>query len=716
MRRTTVLFWAFGLAALLLATGCGGATKTPTVSGISPSSATTTTSTPTIAAHVKVTPEGATFGATQTQKYTAAMSDGTAASFTWSLSDCTDNCGTLTADGMYTAPATVSKVTSMRVRAISQSNSSMVGIAYLTLMPISVTVSPTAVARMGPNAARPFAAAVKYDSMHQGVIWTLSGAGCSGSACGTVTDATATSVMYHAPSIAPDPPTIMLKANSVTDPNQSGVAGLIVTGSAAQYTLQGSYAFLIQGKRSSDTSDTTDSGGDVAMAGHLHIDGEGVVSGVWDATLKASGGIMEPISGRYSIDAEGVGTLSLQASSGMWNFAMAVKPGGDEAALLWTPDNPIPTSIGIQSGYMLRQDTNKFSMGSVEGDRVLALTFMNTGALGRVTSDVAGNVSNGQMDLTWKGGSMYFFTSGTVTGAFTSPDALTGRGTAALTVAPGPDASLETFHFAYYIVSDQKMLLVQADPNTWQWPVLRGEARRQKGGGTFTNGSWNIPVIYNLNSDDAGNWFTPFATIGVIRPNGAGSLTEIWDNNEIVEDVGTVITLKSSASGTYSVSPNGRVQLSLPGVSLNLYHPHVGVAYLTDVNQGYVIREQIFGTPFGYFEAQTSAPFGGYGLAGTYNASAAGPPRTFKGEQDIGLVTLASDGSAAVFISAGFQLLNSTGTYAVSDDGRGVMNLTDIGSGKQKTIVFWAVSANRLLALVSMSADDQDPMLVELSR
>ncbi|HWR14606.1 MAG TPA: hypothetical protein VN577_07240 [Terriglobales bacterium] len=594
------------------------------------------------------------------------------------------------------------------------------GTTYLNLMPVSVTIWPAAVVRLAANQGRPFTAVVSYDPVNQGVTWSVSGAGCSGSTCGTLTNATATSVTYEAPSNAPAPATVTLKATSVTDPNQSGTAALVVMGSASQYRLQGAYAFLIQGWRASEIAGDYEGGGEMAIAGHIDIDANGNVSGIWDATVKASGGAMEPIAGNYTAESDGIGTITLRASSGTWTFMVAGTSGGDSAALWQSPSNHPPLStIAIQSGYMLRQNTNAFSMASVQGDRVLALTFMNIAALGRLTCGTEGNVGNGQMDFTWGGSVMRFFTTGTMTGMFTLPDPLTGRGTVALTVTPGPDSSPETFHFAYYIVSNAKMLLVQSDANTWLIPVLRGEARRQNDAGTFTNASWNIPVIYNLNSDDAGSWWSPFATIGVIRPDGTGSLAEVSDNTEVVEDVGIVVTMRSTDSGTYSVSPNGRVALSLPGIPLNLYRPHVGVAYLTGVNEGYLIREQIFGTPFGYFEPQTVAPFGGYGLAGTYTASVAGPPRTFKPEQEIGLVNLATDGSATIFLSVDrggglFQLMDWAGTYTTSDDGRGVMNLTDRADGEQKTVVFWAVSANRLLALVSM--EDADPRLVELVR
>jgi hypothetical protein len=44
------------------------------------------------------------------------------------------------------------------------------------------------------------------------------------------------------------------------------------------------------------------------------------------------------------------------------------------------------------------------------------------------------------------------------------------------------------------------------------------------------------------------------------------------------------------------------------------------------------------------------------------------------------------------------------------------MNLNDSVSGQQKEIVFWAVSPDRALAILSMSADDEFPIVVEMRR
>src|SRR5712691_3578426 len=73
-----------------------------------------------------------------------------------------------------------------------------------------------------------FTAAVTNDSQSKGVTWTLSGSGCSGTACGTLSNVTTTSVTYTAP---PNPATVTLTATSVSDNTKSGAATITVTSS-----------------------------------------------------------------------------------------------------------------------------------------------------------------------------------------------------------------------------------------------------------------------------------------------------------------------------------------------------------------------------------------------------------------------------------------------------------------------------------------------------
>ena len=86
--------------------------------------------------------------------------------------------------------------------------------------PISVSLAPTS-AGVQVNQTQPFTATVQNDAQNKGVAWSLSGTGCSGNACGTLTNVTTTSVTYNAPASAPNPATVGLTATSVADNTKS---------------------------------------------------------------------------------------------------------------------------------------------------------------------------------------------------------------------------------------------------------------------------------------------------------------------------------------------------------------------------------------------------------------------------------------------------------------------------------------------------------------
>jgi hypothetical protein len=71
-------------------------------------------------------------------------------------------------------------------------------------------------------------ARVTNDLANRGVTWSLSGSGCAGAACGTLSNQTATSVTYTAPSTVTASLSIQVVATSVADSTKSGPAPLTV--------------------------------------------------------------------------------------------------------------------------------------------------------------------------------------------------------------------------------------------------------------------------------------------------------------------------------------------------------------------------------------------------------------------------------------------------------------------------------------------------------
>src|SRR6266403_1301118 len=101
---------------------------------------------------------------------------------------------------------------------------------------ISVTVSPATASVQAGGGSQQFTATVRNDWRNRGVRWTLSGAGCSGSTCGTLsatTSASRTPITYTAPPSVPNPATVNLTATSVSNTAKRASATITVTGSSA---------------------------------------------------------------------------------------------------------------------------------------------------------------------------------------------------------------------------------------------------------------------------------------------------------------------------------------------------------------------------------------------------------------------------------------------------------------------------------------------------
>ena len=106
-----------------------------------------------------------------------------------------------------------------------------------TALPISVSVSPGSASVPSGYGTQPFTATISNDFQSKGVTWALSGAGCSGATCGTLTQVTTTSVTYNAPASVPSPAAVTLTATSISDTTKSGSAAVTVTQGVLNVTV-----------------------------------------------------------------------------------------------------------------------------------------------------------------------------------------------------------------------------------------------------------------------------------------------------------------------------------------------------------------------------------------------------------------------------------------------------------------------------------------------
>jgi hypothetical protein len=170
----------------------------------------------------------------ETLNFSASVSNTTDTSVTWSVNGVSGGsaqAGTITADGVYTAPADLPPGGTVQVTATSHADSSKSATATVTVTSdVSISLSPN-VASIELGATQSFQAAIKSQGRPDPtILWSLSGTSCPNS-CGSVN----ANGVYTAPQILPSSAAVNLIATSVADPSKQSTASLTVT---SHFTLQ----------------------------------------------------------------------------------------------------------------------------------------------------------------------------------------------------------------------------------------------------------------------------------------------------------------------------------------------------------------------------------------------------------------------------------------------------------------------------------------------
>jgi hypothetical protein len=98
--------------------------------------------------------------------------------------------------------------------------------------PVTVALSSSSASVQAGIGTQSFTATVQNDSQNKGVTWSLSGTGCSGAACGSLSATSSASgipITYTAPANQPNPSGVTLTATSVSDASKSQAAAITVT-------------------------------------------------------------------------------------------------------------------------------------------------------------------------------------------------------------------------------------------------------------------------------------------------------------------------------------------------------------------------------------------------------------------------------------------------------------------------------------------------------
>jgi hypothetical protein len=226
------------VAACVFTIGCFGNSSSNRFTGGSSSGTITVT----------VAPSATTVQIGTTAQFVATLTNDTSnLGVTWTLTGkgCSGaTCGNLSTTSSvggvaitYTAPAGVPSPASVTLTATSVANGAQSSSATITITAtavVSVSIVPIT-ATVAPDATQQVYATVANDNLNKGVTWALTGSGCSGSTCGSLSATSSASgapITYTAPATTPTPNTVTITATSVTDVTQSATSTITLTSPA----------------------------------------------------------------------------------------------------------------------------------------------------------------------------------------------------------------------------------------------------------------------------------------------------------------------------------------------------------------------------------------------------------------------------------------------------------------------------------------------------
>ena len=185
------------------------------------SASATVTVAPTPVISVSLNPASISLNASQTQQFTATVSNTSNTAVAWTISP---SVGTISAAGMYTAPSSITTQQTVTVTATSSADSSKSARATVTLNPtavISVGLNPASVS-LNASQTQQFTATCNNTS-NKAVTWSIS------PSMGTVS----ASGMYAAPSSVTTQQTVTVTATSSADTTKTAKATVTLNPTAA---------------------------------------------------------------------------------------------------------------------------------------------------------------------------------------------------------------------------------------------------------------------------------------------------------------------------------------------------------------------------------------------------------------------------------------------------------------------------------------------------
>ena len=185
------------------------------------------------------------------------------------------SCGSVDAAGIYTAPQILTAPPDVLVKAVSVADPSKSGAAAITVTS-SFTLTHTGFTSVNTGTTANYTATLLAEANSnpsRAISWSVSGSGCTGAACGTIS----ANGLYTAPSLAPSPATVQITATPLADLSKATslsvtlapVVSVSVSPASATVQLGGMQAFHAVVTGSQDASVTWDVSGTVGGSATL---------------------------------------------------------------------------------------------------------------------------------------------------------------------------------------------------------------------------------------------------------------------------------------------------------------------------------------------------------------------------------------------------------------------------------------------------------------
>lgn len=418
----------------------------------------------------------------------------------------------------------------------------------------------------------------------------------------------------------------------------TATANLSIAITNCTYTaLNGRYAFMVNGWKGA--TDATSAIGSFVADGAGHL-----TSGNLDVAEQSKGTTNGTFTGTYCVGPNNLAAVNLTLAAplnGSAIFEAALDSTGNGHIISY--DN---SSSAIVSGLLRKQQTTAFSTSEINGNYAFGMVGADQSAnrfavAGELTSNGSGTLS-GEADGDDGCSGSGCGPVNTTLSATNFNVASTGRGTVSIDFT----VPAATINFVFYVVNSSEILMIAEDTSTPPM-ILAGQVLQQSG--SFTDASLSGNSLVEVQALDTNNSpATVDVQAGLATANGTGSSFSVTlDDN----DGGTVSS--QSASGTYSVTSNGRVTIALTGEN------HPPVFYLIAKNQAFVIGTNANKVAFGTLTPQTGSSFTTTSLSGNYLGGSQ-QPVTYNASSELDAVNA-----------------NGAGTFNVTTD----KNSSNCGSG-----------------------------------